>query len=180
MNIDISFFIAVASAVAAIASAYAALAALRISRESVAISKASSLAGHHGPASLAYTKVITELKDVTHDLYDCSSTLLNRWGREIESKDHRSSGGVNPRPLRHVLYNGYMMTMKYGLSRHPLRVTLICIMQNGMYNFSETEYQKLLSKVDNTYDDVEGGIRNSVNKVNYSVICFSLDLLSTH
>ncbi|WP_318448808.1 hypothetical protein [Photobacterium leiognathi] len=86
MNIDISDFIAVASAVAAIASAYAAFAALRISRESAAISKASSLAGHHGPASLAYTKVVNDFKDVTHDLYDCSSTLLNRWGREIGSK----------------------------------------------------------------------------------------------
>ncbi|PHZ59813.1 hypothetical protein CRG86_007380 [Photobacterium leiognathi] len=156
MNIDISDFIAVASAVAAIASAYAAFAALRISRESAAISKASSLAGHHGPASLAYTKVVNEFKDVTHDLYDCSSTLLNRWGREIESKDHRSRGGVNPRPLRHVLCNGYMMTMQYGLSRHSMRHTLISVLQNGMYDFSETEYQKLLSRLDNTYDDVEG------------------------
>lgn len=158
MNINYSVLIALASMVAAIASAYAALMALRISRESVVISKSSALAVNHASASLTYTKVLKELNLVTQDLSEVCSDLLIKWPREIDAKDHPSCGGVNPRPLKHVLSNGYEMVVDYSLNctlmnRSTQRVC-IDIVRNSF--FDEHDFKLLLTQADHAYSDFEG------------------------
>lgn len=158
MNINYSILIALASMVAAIASAYAALMALRISRESVVISKSSALAVNHASASLTYTNVLKELSLVTQDLSEVCSDLLIKWPREIDAEDHPSCGGVNPRPLRHVLSNGYEMVVDYSLNctlmnRSTQRVC-IDILRNTF--FDEHDFKLLLAQADDVYGDFEG------------------------
>lgn len=158
MNIDFSDFIAVASAVAAVASAVAAFAALRISRESAAISKASSLAVNHASASLTYTNVLKELSSVTQDLSEVCSDLLFKWPSEIDAKDHLSYGGENPRPLKHVLSNGYEMVVDYSLGctliNRSTRRVCIDIFRNS--SFDEHDFKLLLVQADHVYGDFEG------------------------
>ena len=102
------------SAIASLAAAVAAFVSLRISKQSISVAEHSALAAHHSSASLEYSKIVNSLCEATKDYSELSYRVWVDWAGEIERKDNYKSGGVDPRPLRHVLSNGSEMLADYG------------------------------------------------------------------
>lgn len=148
------------SAVASVAAATAAIVSLRISKRSISIAESAALAVHHHNASQEYSKIINDLNDITRDFCDLSYSMWVQWARELESKDNYEMGGLDPRPLRHVLSNGSEMLANHGFYNVSRGVSasraIHYVIRNGIGRLSETEYQKLLKKADGAYHDFEG------------------------
>lgn len=153
------FIPSVMSAIAAVAAAIAAIVALRVSKKANALSEKSILAVHHHTAALELSNSIDIISKSTTDLGRISYDLWSDWSREIESKDNRSKGGQDPRPLRHVLTNGSEMlvnhcALKSKRARH-VQHSMFSIVRDGVGNLSKAEYDALLKKADGTYGDFE-------------------------
>ncbi len=153
------FIPSVMSAIAAVAAAVAAVVALTVSRKANALSEKSILAVHHHAATLELSNSIDNISKSTRGLSKVSYDLWVDWSREIESKDDRSKGGRDPRPLRHVLTNGSQMLAKHGAlqgkwSRHA-QDSMFTIVRDGVGGLSEAEYDSLLKKADGTFSDFE-------------------------
>lgn len=150
----------VMSAVAAVAAAVAAFFSLKVSRRANDLSEKSILANHHYDAALALSNVIDNISQSTRNLSSISYELWTDWSREIEAKDDSSKGGINPRPLRHVLTNGSRMLVHHGALRgkwfRQAQYSMFSIIRNGMGHISEVEYNTLLKKADHSYVDFEG------------------------
>jgi len=148
------------SAVAGIAAAIAAFGSLKVSRDSKRIAEQGALALHHGAASTALAEVLEQVNQQTNPLCRLALDIWAKWAREIEQQyDQRSAGGVNPRPLRHVLTNASEMLERYATNHgkdyaHAGRA-LFSIIRNGMGETSDAEYRKLLKVADCTYHDFE-------------------------
>ncbi len=165
----LNFIASSMSAIAAIAASVAAIVALRISRKANALSEKSNLATHHQTAALVLSKSIDEMHRSTRDLARTSYDLWADWPRTIESKDDRSRGGLNPRPLRHVLSNGSEMLLRHGASKgkwfQRAQRSMFSIIRDGVCDLSDSEYEVLLKKADHCYSDFEGVLgRPSQNK----------------
>ncbi|MCE7646899.1 hypothetical protein [Vibrio fluvialis] len=147
------------SAIASIAAAVAAFISLRISKQSQSVSELNVLATHHASATIAYVEVVKELSEVSKDFKEIGYQMWLKWAQEIESYDNYSLGGVNPRPLRHVLSNGSEMMTNYALNTtrwgYSTNRAILSIIRFGMSNFSDTEYEELLEKADGKYLDFE-------------------------
>jgi hypothetical protein len=155
----LDFIPSVMSAIAAIAAAIAAVVALTVSRKANTLSEKSILAAHHHAAALELSNSIDNISKSTTDLSRISYDLWSDWSREIESKDDRSKGGQNPRPLRHVLTNGSKMLANHGAlkgkwTRH-VQHSMFSAVRDGMGSLNEAEYDALLKKADDTYSDFE-------------------------
>lgn len=147
------------SAIAAVAAAYAAFVALSVSRKANSISEKSILAVHHHEAASALSSSIDRLKKETKDLSEFSYTFSVDWPREIESKDERCNGGINPRPLRHVIANGSEMLVDHatrnGSGYRGAQRSMFSIIRDGISNLNEREYNNLLKKADGRYGNFE-------------------------
>lgn len=147
------------SAIAAIAAAIAAIVSLSVSRKANALSEKSILAIHHHSAALELSNSINKILSSTRDLSRISYDLWAVWASEIESKDNRSKGGLDPRPLRHVLTNGAEMLVNHGALvgkwyQHAQH-SMFSIIRDGVGDLTEDEYSALLKKADHTYSDFE-------------------------
>jgi hypothetical protein len=173
------------SAIAAVAAAYAAFVALRVSKKANSISEASILSAYHHDAVSVLSKSIDILRKETKDLSEFSYAFWVDWSREIESKDKRCNGGLNPRPLRHVLSNGSEMLVTYGTRnlrqyRNASR-SMFSIVREGVNDLNESEYNSLLQKVDGTYDCFESTFgsprldKNIVTAKAFRWVCYQLE-----
>lgn len=147
------------SAIASLAAAVAAFFSLRISKQSISVAEHSALAVHHSSASLEYSKIVNSLCEATRDYSEFSYKVWADWAREIEKSDNYELGGVDPRPLRHVLSNGSEMLANYGTHRNSFGRSagrsILSVIRNGVADLDEAEYQKLLKKADGSYTDFE-------------------------
>lgn len=151
---------AMLSAIASIAAAIAAFISLRVSKHSIAISESSALAEHHLSASSKYSEVVKELNDISREFSSFNMDLMVNWASEIECKDHRSNGGQNPRPLRHVISNGSEMLSNYGANNscwgtRSASRAMLSIIRNGIDDITDDEYSRLLNIADGQYNDFE-------------------------
>lgn len=148
------------SAIATVAAAVAAFVSLRISKQSISVAEHSALAIHHSSASIEYSKIVNSLCEETRNYSEISYSVWADWAREIERKDNYELGGVDPRPLRHVLSNGSEMLANYGAIRDSLGRSagrsILSVIRNGVTDLNETEYQRLLKKADGSYTNFEG------------------------
>jgi len=132
---------------------------LRISKKSILVAECSALAIHHGSASIEYSKIVNNLSHATKEFSEFNYKLWVDWAREIEGKDNYQLGGNNPRPLRHVLSNASEMLANYGSNNNfrgmSASRSILSVLRNGVDNFNDTEYQKLLKKADGKYQDFE-------------------------
>jgi len=161
MNIEwFDFIPSVMSAIAAVAAAVAAIVALNISRKANILSEKNLLAIHHNSAALELSNAIEEVRRTTKKLSRISYDMWAEWAREIESEDNRAEGGLNPRPLRHVLTNGSEMLVDYGTSQGQFykraKQAMFSIVREGSGGLDEVEYRILLKLADGTYGDFEG------------------------
>lgn len=147
------------SAIAAVAAAYAAFVALTVSRKANSISEKGILAAHHQNAASILSSAIDRLQNETKNLSEFSYDFWVDWSREIESKDERYKGGLNPRPLRHVLSNGSEMLATHatrnGNQYRNAGRSIFSIIRTGVNGLNEREYNSLLQKADGTYGDFE-------------------------
>jgi hypothetical protein len=149
----------VMSAIAAIAATYAAFVALSVSRKANSISEKSILAVHHHNAVSVLSSSIDRLRKETKSLSEFSYTIWVDWSREIELKDERGNGGLNPRPLRHVLSNGGEMLVMHatrnGTQYRNAGRLMFSIIREGVSDLNEREYNSLLRKADGAYNNFE-------------------------
>lgn len=147
------------SAIAAVAAAYAAFVALKVSKKSNSLSEKSILAAHHHGAVSVLSNSIEMLRNETKEFSEFSYNFWVDWSREIELKDQPSSGGLDPRPLRHVLSNGCEMLVAYatrnGKQHRNARRAMFSIVREGVNGLNEREYNGLLKKADGTYGNFE-------------------------
>lgn len=147
------------SAIAAGAAACAAFVALSVSRKANSISEKNILAAHHHDAVSVLSKSIDRLRKETKNLSEFSFGFWVDWPREIELKDERCKGGLDPRPLRHVLSNGSEMLANHA-TRNGKRYrnagrSMFSIIREGVNDLNEHEYKNLLKKADGTYGKFE-------------------------
>jgi hypothetical protein len=149
----------VMSAIAAVAAAYAAFVALSVSRKANSISEKGILAAHHHDAASILSSSLDRLRNETKDLSEFSYVFWIDWSREIESKNEHCNGGLNPRPLRHVLSNGSEMLVAHatrnGTQYRNSRRSMFSIIREGVNGLNEHEYNTLLQKADGTYGNFE-------------------------
>ena len=147
------------SAIAAVAAAYAAFVALRVSNKANSISEKSILAAHHHDAVLVLSNSVDRIKKETKALSDFSCGFWVDWSREIELKEEPGNGGLDPRPLRHVLSNGCEMLVAHatrnGKQYRTAARSMFSIIREGVNDLNEREYNNLLQKADGTYSDFE-------------------------
>lgn len=147
------------SAIAAFAAACAAFVALSVSRKANSISEKSILAAHHHDAVSVLSNAVDRLRKETKDLGGFSYEFWIEWPREIELKDQRCNGGLDPRPLRHVLSNGSEMLATHatrnGKQYRNAAHSMFSIIREGVNELNEPEYNRLLKKADSTYGDFE-------------------------
>lgn len=148
------------SAIAGVAAAIAAFFSLKISKEAKDIAKQSALAAQHHTAASLLSDSIVKLKETTEELSNFSQDLVHNWSSHIGCKDESSKGGVNPRPLRHVLSNAAEMLVTHAIEsqkspRHVHRL-MYSIVRDGVQNMNEDEFKSLLKKADHSYTDFEG------------------------
>ncbi|GGX63820.1 hypothetical protein [Saccharospirillum salsuginis] len=160
-NIEwLDFIPSAMSAIAAVAAAVAAIVALNTSRKANTLSEKSLLAIHHNSTAIELSNAIEEVRRSTKDLSTISYNVWEKWAREIESEDNRSEGGLDPRPLRHVLTNGSEMLVDHGASRgqwyQRAMQSMFSIIRDGAGRLDEAEYRLLLKVADGTYGDFEG------------------------
>ncbi|WP_083602127.1 hypothetical protein [Thalassotalea sp. PP2-459] len=148
------------SAIAGVAAAIAAFFSLKISKEAKDIAKQSALAAQHHTAASLLSDSIVKLKETTEELSNFSQDLVHNWSSHIGRKDESSKGGVNPRPLRHVLSNaaGMLVTHAIESQKSPRHVhsLMYSIVRDGVRNLNEDEFKSLLKKADHSYTDFEG------------------------
>lgn len=162
------------SSIAAVGAAVAAFFSLQISSRANSLSEKSILAVHHNSIALEISKVIDTISTSTEELSHISYELWESWSRDIELKDTRNKGGINPRPLRHVLTNGSKMLVRHSVLRErglrKAQYSMFSIIRNGMGYVSDDEYQHLLEMADNTYTDFEGtfGLPSKSKNINES------------
>ena len=159
----------VMSAVASVGAAIAAFGSLRVSQEAKLIAKQSALAAHHTDAAIALSGAVAQLKDSTKVFSELAYRTWAEWPSEIEALDHRDAGGSNPRPLRHVLTNASEMLVTHGTRKRKkysyIARSMFSIVQDGIDNLNDAEYEKLLRRADGEYSDFEGVFgATSVNK----------------
>ncbi|HET8802927.1 MAG TPA: hypothetical protein VFN01_17295 [Marinobacter sp.] len=148
------------SAVAGIAAAIAAFGSLKVSRESKRIAEQGALALHHGAASTALAEVLEKVTQQSTPFCRLALDIWADWAKEIERHyDKRSAGGVNPRPLRHVLTNASEMLERHATNHgkdygHADRAPF-SIIRNGLGETSGAEYRELLKTADCTYHGFE-------------------------
>jgi len=149
----------VMSAIAAVAASYAAFVALSISKRANSISEKSILAVHHHDAVSVLSNSIDKVIKETKNLSEFSYEFWVDWPREIESKDVRCNGGLDPRPLRHVLSNGSEMLINHatrdGKQYRNVKRSMFSIIRDGVNELNEHEYNSLLKKTDRTHANFE-------------------------
>ncbi|HDZ07863.1 hypothetical protein [Pseudohongiella sp.] len=147
------------STVATVAAAYAALTSLRISRQANQVSEKSILAAHHSSAAFELSSAISKLKEESSDFSDFAYSMWADWPRDIEGCDDRSAGGIDPRPLRHVLTNASEMLVGHGTSNErEFRLAqnrMFSIIRDGVAGLNELEFNELLKKADHEHDYFE-------------------------
>lgn len=147
------------SAFAAIAAAYAAIVSMRVSKQSNSIAEMTAIATHHNSAASTYFDVVSELSKETKPLKELSYRLWNDWSQEIGHKDNRNLGGVNPRPLRHVLSDSSEMLATYGmLSKNwgpNASNAILSVIRHSIGEMNDTEYKSLLKAADGEYQDFD-------------------------
>ena len=100
--------------------------------------------------------------------------MWSDWPRAIELEDERSRGGLNPRPLRHVLANGSEMLLRHGASKGSwysrTQQSMFSIVRDGISDLSDEEFEALIQKADHSYSDFEGvfGIPSTSKKIGES------------
>ncbi|KAF7783604.1 hypothetical protein PRUB_a3421 [Pseudoalteromonas rubra] len=142
------------SAVASVAAAVAAIASWRVSRRATSIAESTALATHHSAATHAYVHEVKQLSALVSELEKLIFEITSTWSRQIQGFDKRELGGIDPRPLRHVLHNGYellaVFALEYknqvGMASREIFSPII----NGMGSINDNEYNKLLQRVDGT------------------------------
>ncbi|EPW4778966.1 hypothetical protein ACWLRU_004467 [Vibrio parahaemolyticus] len=142
------------SAVASVAAAVAAIASWRVSRRATSLAESTALATHHSAVTLVYVQEVKQLNELVSGLDDLAFEITSTWPKQLQRFDNSELGGVDPRPLRHVLHNGYELLADYATDcknrmGSASRVILSPI-RNGMGSISEDEYNKLLKRVDGT------------------------------
>ena len=142
------------SAVASVAAAIAAIASWRVSQRATSISESTAFATHHSAATIVYVQEVKQLNALVSELDKLAFEITSTWSKQLQRFDNSGLGGVNPRPLRHVLHNGYELLADYAsdskkqIGSASSRILLPII--NGMGSITEDEYNKLLKKVDGT------------------------------
>lgn len=153
------FVPSVMSALASAAAAYAAFQSLQISREAKNDAKQSALAIHHREAAIVLTEVELKLEDSLRELSELALSIWQGWPRQIEKLDNREAGGVNPRPLRHVLSDASEMLSRHGIKTERKLTyaaeSMYAIVRDGISNLNDTEYLELLKRADGEYCDFE-------------------------
>lgn len=154
------FIPSIMSAIATVAAAYAAFKSLQISREAKNDAKQSALAVHHRDAAIALTSAEEKLQGTLNVLSEIAYSIWAEWPSQIENLDNRDAGGVNPRPLRHVLSDASEMLSRHGI-RQGNKLTyaarsMYAIVRNGINNLNDAEYKELLKRADGEYCDFEG------------------------
>lgn len=147
------------SAIASAAAAIAAFQSLKISRDAKALAAKSALAVHHADATRVLNEAIEKLRVCIHEFSEIAHTVSIEWPREIEKLDNRSAGGMNPRPLRHVLSDASGMLVKHGskegkMYKHAAR-SVYAIVRDGVDELNEVEYDEFLDIADGDYNDFE-------------------------
>lgn len=140
------------SAIAAIAAAIAAFQSVQIGKRSAEIAKETALATNHSSAALAYTEALKTLREA-YPFFEVAYDTTSYWAQDIEHQYAiPNTGGTNPRPLRHVLYDGSGTLAHYGIKRgeHSRIISqeILSVISNGMGIFNDAEYEKLLKKAD--------------------------------
>ncbi|WP_417707432.1 hypothetical protein [Rheinheimera aquimaris] len=147
------------SAVASVAAAIAAIASWRASNRANNIAESAALATHHNSASIAYFEESSKLTAACHHLENLSTEIISTWPKQIQRFDKKDRGGIDPRPLRHVLYNGSEMLATHASvgikSRGDGHYSLLSPLRNGMGVTNETEYKQLLKKADKAFSNFE-------------------------
>lgn len=151
------FVPSVASSIAAMAAAYAAFRSLSISREARNVAEQAALAAHHGSAAEVLSQAIDDAVDVSKSLYEETLNIHTKWPSAIQSFDVRERGGVNPRPLRHVLSEIGDLLYKHsslnGKKFTHARSGMFSIVRDAPPIETEEEWERLLSKADGIYPD---------------------------
>ncbi|MEH0672121.1 hypothetical protein [Vibrio owensii] len=142
------------SAVASVAAAVAAIASWRVSQRATLLAESTALATHHSAVTLVYVEEVKQLNELVSGLDDLAFEITSTWPKQLQKFDNPEMGGVDPRPLRHVLHDGYEILVDYATDPNnqmgsASRVILSPI-RNGMGSINESEYNKLLKRVDGT------------------------------
>lgn len=164
------FITSIMSAIATVAAAYAAFKSLQISREAKNDAKQSALAVHHRDAAIALTEAEVKLEERLKALSELAYSVWQKWPSRIEKLDNRDAGGVNPRPLRHVLSDASEMLSRHGMMQgnkltYAAR-SMYEIVRDGINNLNDAEYKELLKRADGAYRDFEG-VFGSTTKYSY-------------
>lgn len=138
------------SAIASAAAAVAAIASWRVSRRATSIAESTALATHHSAATLVYVHEVKQLSALVSELEKLIFEITSTWSRQIQGVDKRELGGIDPRPLRHVLHNGYELLAVFALE-HKNQIgmasrEIFSPIINGMGSINEHEYNKLLQR----------------------------------
>ena len=142
------------SAVASVAAAVAAIASWRVSRRATSITESTALATHHSAATIVYVQEVKQLNAFVSELDKLAFEITSTWSKQLQRFDNSNLGGIDPRPLRHVLHNGYELLADYASdSKKQIGAAsrgILSPIRNGMGSITEDEYNKLLKKVDCT------------------------------
>lgn len=140
------------SAFASVAAAVAALASWRVSQRATLIAESTALATHHTSATLVYVQEVKQLNTLVSKLNDLAFSITSTWPKQLQKFDNPERGGIDPRPLRHVLHNGSELLANHASSNSKLigagSQGILSPITNGMGSISKTEYNKLLQKSD--------------------------------
>ncbi|USE02741.1 hypothetical protein JKJ11_24155 [Vibrio sp. SCSIO 43133] len=147
------------SAFATMAAAYAAIVSMQVSKRSNSIAKMTAIATHHNAASSKYFETVTELYRETKQLKELSYRLSSDWSSEIERYDNRKLGGVNPKPLRHVISDSCDTLSAYSMRAknwgpYPSSA-IFSVLKEGIEEMNDAEYMELLNKADGKYERFE-------------------------
>ena len=154
----VEFLPSALAAVASIAAAFAALGSLRVGREAKRLAEKAALADHHSAAVALLSEELISVNEYTSSLVRLSRRLWIDWSSEIGALDELEKGGVDPRPLRHVLGNGVEMLVAHGKEKNGYRGVgrnAFSIVRDGINQLDDVEYAKLLQIADKTYSDFE-------------------------
>ncbi|HHC6542763.1 TPA: hypothetical protein ACN32W_004473 [Vibrio parahaemolyticus] len=142
------------SAVASVAAAVAAIASWRVSRRATSIAESTALATHHSAATLVYVHEVKQLNELVSELDKLAFEITSTWSKQLQRFDKPERGGSDPRPLRHVLHNGYELLVEFALDNKKQKGRgsreILSPIRNGMGSINEDEYKKLLQKMDGT------------------------------
>ncbi|AOV89756.1 hypothetical protein [Vibrio parahaemolyticus] len=142
------------SAVASVAAAVAAIASWRVSRRATSIAESTALSTHHSAATIVYVQEVKQLNALVSELDKLAFEITTTWSKQLQRFDNPDLGGIDPRPLRHVLHDGYELLADYASdSKKQIGAAsrgILSPIRNGMGSITKDEYNKLLKKVDGT------------------------------